>query len=82
VTLKSHNGNFDIPDPQYIKIHAACCRVAHMSGAADYMDDILDDLDTGQTKVLSEDGSGSKILEFALLASKGDVDEVHDTGIL
>lgn len=32
------------------------------------MDDILDDLDKGQTKVLSEDGSGSKILELALLA--------------
>jgi hypothetical protein len=71
VTFKSHNGNFDLPDPRYIKMHAACCRVAHMSGAAEYMDDILDDLDEGQTKVLSEGGSGNKILGFALLACEG-----------
>lgn len=32
------------------------------------MDDILDDLDEGQTKVLSEDGSGGRFLDFALLA--------------
>jgi hypothetical protein len=70
VTFKCHYGNFDLPDPRYLKMHAACCRVAHMSGASEYMDDILEDLDKGQTKVLSEDGSGGKILEFALLASK------------
>jgi hypothetical protein len=38
-----------------------------MSGAAGYVNDVMDD----QTKVLSEDGSGSKVLEFALLASQG-----------
>ena len=52
-------------------MHAACCRVAHMSGAAGYLADIMDDLEKGQTKVLSADGSGSRILEFALLASRG-----------
>lgn len=29
-------------------MHAACCRVAHMSGAAGYLDDILDDHDEGK----------------------------------
>ena len=52
-------------------MHAACCRVAHMSGAAGYLADIMDDLERGQTKVLSTDGSAGKILEFALLASRG-----------
>jgi len=42
-----------------------------MSGAAGYLADIMDDLEKGQTKVLSADGSGSRILEFALLASRG-----------
>lgn len=51
-------------------MHAVCCRVAHMSGAAGYMDDIIDDLDKGQTKVLSEDGSGNTMLEFALLGAR------------
>jgi len=52
-------------------MHAACSRVAQLSGAAGYMDDIMDDLDKGQTKVLSENGSCGEILEFALLASRG-----------
>jgi hypothetical protein len=42
-----------------------------MSGAAGYLDDIMDDLDEGRTKVLSEDGSSSRILDFALLISSG-----------
>jgi hypothetical protein len=42
-----------------------------MSGAAGYLADIMDDLERGQTKVLSTDGSAGKILEFALLASRG-----------
>ncbi|KIM79419.1 hypothetical protein PILCRDRAFT_823348 [Piloderma croceum F 1598] len=63
--------NFDLPDSRYLKMHAACCRVAHMSGAAGYLDDIMDDLDEGRTKVLSEDGSSSRILDFALLISSG-----------
>ena len=42
-----------------------------MSGAAGYLADIMDDLEKGQTKVLAADGSGSRILEFALLASRG-----------
>lgn len=61
--------NFDLPDSRYIKMHATCCRVAHMSGAVGYLDDIMDDLDEGRSKVLSEDGSGGRILDFALLAS-------------
>jgi hypothetical protein len=35
------------------------------------MDDIMDDLDEGRTQVLSEDGSSGRILDFALLLSKG-----------
>jgi hypothetical protein len=70
VTFISSDDKFDLPDPRYIKMHAACCRVAHMSGAAGYMDDIMDDLDQGRTQVLSEDGSGGILLDFALLASR------------
>jgi hypothetical protein len=41
-----------------------------MSGAAGYLDEIMDDLEKGQTKVLSTDGSSSRILEFALLEAR------------
>jgi hypothetical protein len=51
-------------------MHTACCRVAHMSGAAGCAADILDDLDEGETQVLSEDGSSAKLPNFALLAMK------------
>jgi len=42
-----------------------------LSGAAGYVEDILDDLDEGKTKVLSEDGSSGTLLDFALFMSKG-----------
>ena len=74
VTFIPHHPAFassDLPDRRYIQMRAACCRVAHMSGAAGYLADIMDDLEKGQTKVLSADGSASRILEFALLASRG-----------
>lgn len=44
--------DFETPDPvrlplpssTYLRIHAACCKVAHMSGAADYYN-MLEDTD-------------------------------------
>ncbi|PBK64878.1 hypothetical protein ARMSODRAFT_853075, partial [Armillaria solidipes] len=30
-----------LPSPVYLAIHAACCRIARMSGAADYVDKVL-----------------------------------------
>jgi hypothetical protein len=52
------------PNPDYLRIHAACCRVAHLSGAAEHMDKILEDLE--YMRVLSEDGSSAHVLSFAL----------------
>jgi hypothetical protein len=43
-----------LPNPTYLKIHAACCRVAHLSGATKYIKKILDDQDLDQ-----DDGDGS-----------------------
>ncbi|KAH9167344.1 hypothetical protein EDB89DRAFT_1856482 [Lactarius sanguifluus] len=56
----------DLPllDPAYLEIHAACCRVAHLSGAGEYMDEVLEDLE--DTRVLSEDGSSAHLLSFVL----------------
>jgi hypothetical protein len=68
VTFVSQNADLDLPDPRYLKMHAACCRVAHMSGAAKYIDDIMANLDEGHKKVLSVDGLDGKYLDFALRA--------------
>ena len=68
VTFTSQHLSYKLPVPRYLKMRAACCRVAHMSGAAGYVADILDDLDEGETRVLFEDGLSAKLLDFALLA--------------
>jgi len=41
--------NYPLPNPQYLAIHAACAKVAHMSGAAATIDKYHDDGDDGQT---------------------------------
>jgi hypothetical protein len=70
VTFTSQHPSYDLPDPQYLRMHAACCRVAHMSGAGGYVADILDELEEGETRVLSEGGSSAKLLDFALLTMR------------
>ena len=38
-----------LPNPAYLAIHAACCRVAHLSGAADYIDETYNPDDEGKS---------------------------------
>ena len=64
IEFKSADPNLPLPNPTYLRIHAACCRIAHLSGAGEYMDKILDDLE--DIRVLSKDGSSADILSFAL----------------
>ena len=33
-------GNFPAPSRDYLALHAACCRVAHASGAAEYIEEL------------------------------------------
>ena len=48
--------NLSLPSPRYLELHAACCKVAHMSGAAEYLDKVVRDLES--LGVLSEDSDG------------------------
>lgn len=50
---KYHNVCLDLPDPRLLALHAVCARVAHMSGAAEYIDQLKRDVE--ETKVLSKD---------------------------
>ncbi|GBE88143.1 hypothetical protein SCP_1203730 [Sparassis crispa] len=54
-----------VPSPDYLALHAACAKVAHLSGAAEYINKVLRDLE--EMPVLSEDGSSARLLEDALL---------------
>ncbi|CCL99836.1 uncharacterized protein FIBRA_01860 [Fibroporia radiculosa] len=66
---------FKTPDPEklplplqlYLNIHAACCRVANLSGASKYIDNVMRELE--YASVLSNDGGSAELLEHALLTS-------------
>ena len=44
-TFTSSDPSLPLPNCEYLKLHAAVCRVAHMSGAADYLNQEDRDLD-------------------------------------
>ena len=43
VQFSAHRGNLPLPNPTYLRIHAACCRIVHLSGAWDYLEAIFCD---------------------------------------
>jgi hypothetical protein len=53
--------NLPVPSQRYLGLHAACCKVARLSGAAEAADLLYRDLET--TKSLAEDGSSRDILQ-------------------
>ena len=60
VEFISGHPNAPLPDPQLLALHATCARVAHMSGAAEFLDRLQ--WDAEETKVLAFDGSSAALL--------------------
>ena len=56
-----------LPKPAYLHIHAMCAKVAHLSGASEYIERVLRDLE--EICVLAEDGASSHLLNEAILSS-------------
>ena len=54
------------PNNQLLALHAACARVAHMSGAAEFLDKLEHDAE--ETAVLAFDGSSASLLGDLLSA--------------
>jgi hypothetical protein len=52
---------FPVPSPEYLEIHAACCRVANLSGASEHIDTILMEEDI---QVLSQHGTSAEVLQY------------------
>ncbi|KAH7925117.1 hypothetical protein BV22DRAFT_1011840, partial [Leucogyrophana mollusca] len=50
----------DLPDRTLIAIRSACARVTHLSGAAEKMDQVQQDMEA--TMVLENDGSTADLL--------------------
>jgi hypothetical protein len=56
-----------LPKPAYLHIHAKCAKIAHLSGASEYIEKVLRDLE--EICVLAEDGGSSQLLHEAILSS-------------
>jgi hypothetical protein len=64
VTFTSTDPTLPLPNREYLKLHAAVCRVAHMSGAAGYLDQ--EDRDVDRIGVLARDGCSANLLASRL----------------
>ncbi len=53
-----------LPDARFLALHAACCKVAHMSGAAERIEKVVRDM--GELQVLAEDGGSADVLIYAM----------------
>jgi len=67
VTFATTTG-ISLPDPRYIKLHAAVCRIAHLSAAAEYIE--FYERDVESVMALARDGSSADVLSFALQRTK------------
>lgn len=62
----------DLPSPQLLAIHRACCMMLAMSGAAEYLESLLHDTETlMQRGELAEDGSSNIALVLKLRGLHG-----------
>ena len=64
VTFSSRHQSLRLPDPRLLALHAACARVAHMSGASEAFDEFERDIE--DTRVLALDGSSARLLDHFL----------------
>jgi len=64
ITFTSTDPNLPLPNREYLRLHAAVCRVAHMSGVAGYLDQ--EDRDVDRIGVLARDGSSANLLASRL----------------
>ena len=64
VTFTSTDPILVLPNPRYLQLHAAVCRVAHLSGTAEYLWQF--DRDLEEKGVLAHDGSSAALLASEL----------------
>ncbi|GBE87980.1 hypothetical protein SCP_1202060 [Sparassis crispa] len=65
IQLATTDAGLPLPDPRLLSLHATCAKVAHLSGAGEYIDAILRDME--ELKLLASDGGSAHVLQDALL---------------
>ncbi|KAK2462469.1 hypothetical protein APHAL10511_005439 [Amanita phalloides] len=74
ITFSTDNPKLPVPSREYLALHAACAKVAHLSAAAEYMDSVIREME--ETLVLSSDGASVAVLEHALWTAQHELDPV------
>jgi len=62
--------NLPVPSPELLALHATCCKIAHFSGAAEYIERTYHDAE--ETGVLASDGTSDDMLDYPLLSVSHD----------
>jgi len=76
VTFSTENAeHLPIPSRGLLALHATCCKVAHFSGAAEYIERTHRDAE--EEGVLAGDGTSGDVLNLALLSLPNDVVNVQ-----
>ena len=57
--------NLPLPSPSLLALHATCCKVLHLSGAAEHIMKVYRDAE--DMGVLSSDGTSGDILTYKLM---------------
>jgi len=57
-----------LPHPVMLVLHPTCAKVAHLSGAGEYINKIVDDMET--LDVLADDGSSKDLLYHAVFLAQ------------
>ncbi|KDQ51060.1 hypothetical protein JAAARDRAFT_541724 [Jaapia argillacea MUCL 33604] len=68
IQLTTTDPDLALPDPRLLRLHAACAKVAHFSGAGKIVDETLRDIE--ELEVLAYDGGSAHVLIAALLNSR------------
>jgi hypothetical protein len=68
VRFASSDPALPVPSSELLALHAACAKVAHLSGAGEEID--MYDRDVDKLCVLAFDGSSSSILDHAFLKAQ------------
>jgi hypothetical protein len=61
---RQQTNNFPFLHAKYIAIHAACATISRMSGASEFYDNVLRDMES--INVLAKDGGSASLLEAAI----------------
>ncbi|OBZ65317.1 hypothetical protein A0H81_14724 [Grifola frondosa] len=67
IELTTTDADLPLPDPDLLRLHATCAKVAHLSGVGEIIDALLRDIE--DLKTLANDGSSADVLTAALLHS-------------